>query len=136
MVPDPKNEKGKIEMEIAQQELFDAHTAYYKNDWRKTGLSRSGGIQVGNSKWYLISDYPNYHLIIRKHDDNYDLSGFRFDFETSKGRGTQWSVHWNFKIGDINTVAKRKKFSDKSWVRLLNNYTRRYEEESPATEVA
>lgn len=123
-------------METTEQELFDALTAFHKNDWRKTGLSRSGGIQVGNSKWYLISDYQKYNLFVYKHDDNYNLLDFGFDFQTSKGRGTQWSVHWNFTIGRINTVAKRKTFSDESWVRLLNNYTTRYEEESPTTEVA
>ena len=123
-------------MEITQQELFDALTAYYKNDFWKTGDSRFSGIQVGNSKWYLISDYQKYNLFIYKHDDNYDLLDFGFDFQTSKSRGTQYSVQWNFTIGRINTVAKRKTFADESWVRLLNNYTTRYEEESPATEVA
>ncbi len=106
-------------MKVSKQEMFDALTLYYKNDWRKTGQFRSEGIQVGNSKWYLIAQ-QNSNLIIYKNEDNYDLSKFGFDFQTSKGRGTQWTVHWNFSIGNINTAAKRNEFSE--WEILMNSY--------------
>ena len=142
MVPDPRNQKGKIEMYITEQELFDALTAFHKNDRRKTGISRSDGIRDGNSKWYLIHTRLGFrnnrdlNLFVYKHDDNYDFSKLRRDAANLRGEFTEWSVHWNFTIGEINSVAKRKKFSDETWVRLLNNHAEGLEEESPATEVA
>ena len=123
-------------MEITQQELFDALTAHHKNEWKKVYITRSGGIRVGNSKWYLIRERKSYCLFVYKHDDNYDLSDFESDFQTSKGRGTQWSVHWNFHGGDIDTVKHRKEVSRELWVRMINLRTESLEEESPATEVA
>ena len=122
-------------MEITQQELFDALTAYYKNDWRKTGRPRFRGIQVGNSKWYLICDRKNRHMFVYKHDDNYDLSDFGFHIQIGEGRETQWWVGWRFLIGDINTVVKRKAFSD-GFCLILNDHAEGLEEKSLATEVA
>ena len=100
-------------METTEQELFDALTAYYKNDWRKTGQSRRDGIQVENSKWHLIyawMGHRSHNVFVYKHDENYDLSKLAWDIHTRRGRNTEFTVHWGFHIGDINTVAKRKEF--------------------------
>lgn len=124
-----KNKEEYSDMKVSEQEMFDALTSYYKNDW-KTGKWRTKGIQVGNSKWYLIPDVNGNrsNLIVYKHDDDYDITDLCLDFRRSMGRGTHWSINWNFPIKSINRVAKRKEFSDEGWIRLMNNYAERYEE--------
>ena len=95
---------------ITENELYDAMTAFVKNDWRTTRKCRSDGIQVGNSGWYIISE-SNYNLIIYKLDKDYDISNFQWDWiESQRGRGQNWNPHYNFKIGEVKTVKDRKKF--------------------------
>jgi len=111
-------------MKISKQEMFDALTSYYQNDWRKTGQMRCKGIQVGKSNWYVIRHNVKWANLIIRAEKDYDLSKFGFDFQTGRGRGTQWNVHWNFAIGEVKTVAKRKEFSE--FERLMNHYEDKY----------
>ena len=121
-----KNKEEYSDMKVSEQEMFDALTSYYNNNW---GVARTKGIQVGNSKWYLITDVNEHrsNLIVYKHDDDYRITDISWDLRRNMGRGTHWSINWNFTIGEINRVAKRKEFSDEGWIRLMNNYTERYE---------
>jgi hypothetical protein len=101
---------------ITENELYDAMTTYVKNDWRKVWEktkkmppTRSDGIQVGKSGWYLISE-SNWNLIIYKLDKDYDLSNFQWDWiSAQRGRGENWNSHYNFKISEVKTVKDRKK---------------------------
>jgi len=103
---------------ITENELYDAMTAFVKNDWRTTGKTRSHGIQVGNSGWYLIAK-RNENFIIYLHDRYYDLSQFGFDMQTREGWMEKWEIRLSFLIGDKKTIKGRKGFS-KNWSKLMN----------------
>ena len=103
---------------ITENELYDAMTAFVKNDWRTTRKTRWDGIQVGNSGWFLITTQRE-NKIIYLHDKDYDLSNFRFDVQNGKDSGEKWSLHYTFSIGDKKTIKGRKEFS-KDWSYLMN----------------
>ena len=98
-------------MKVSKQEIFDALTLYHKNDW-KNGQWRGKGIQIGGSDWYLFRhDYSN--LILYKTDKDYDISkNFNRDFPILGRYKDKVNVCFNFKLDEVNTVKKRKGFSN------------------------
>jgi len=98
-------------MKVTKQEIFDALTLYHKNDW-KTGQVRVRGIQIGMSDWYLFR-HGSSNLILYKTDKDYDISkNFKRDFPCLARYKDKVNVCFNFKLDEVNTVKKRKSFSD------------------------
>ena len=97
-------------MKVSEQEIFDALTLYHKNDW-KNGQYRGEGIQIGGSDWYLFRHHYS-NLILYKTDKDYDISNFKRDFPVLGRYKDKVNVCFNFTLNEVNTVKKRKGFSN------------------------
>ncbi len=108
-----------------EDELFDAFTAYWKNDWKNTGKSRSSGrIQIGDSKTYLIKSsgirmsrsyiYGTHHWVVYKLNDEYDMSNFSIDFAMGRGWKEDYEIGAEFHPKyDISNIKKRRAFIER-----------------------
>ena len=108
-------------------ELYDAFTEYWKNDWKNTGRSRSSGrIQIGDTNLYLIETsasfgrsrayiYGNHHWVVKKLNDEYDMSDFNYDFKTYCGLKEDYDLVKEFHKKDISNIKKRKEFIEREF---------------------
>ena len=106
-----------------EDELFDAFTEYWKNDWKNTGKSRiNGRIQIGDSNLYLIKSsaswngsnayiYGTHHWVVYKLNDEYDMKDFSRDFAMGRGWKEDYEIGEEFQPKyDISNIKKRKAF--------------------------
>ena len=83
-------------------------------------------IQIGDTDLYLIETsasfsrtrayiYGNHHWVVKKLNDEYDMSNFTYDFKTYCGLKEDFDLVKEFHKKDISNIKKRKEFIERNF---------------------